>query len=88
MSRPELMIRDHQEAVIYFERLVADLILCELGKQPLAPITMERLEEAAEHIKDISQCQRPAVVRRAQGREWHRGAGLAVEYEVGDEGAA
>ncbi|KPJ72755.1 MAG: hypothetical protein AMS14_07175 [Planctomycetes bacterium DG_20] len=80
-----MTIKDHQEAVTYFKKLVADLILCELGKQPLAPITMERLEEAAEHIKDISQCQRPAVVRRGQGREWHRPSGLAAEYEVDDE---
>lgn len=84
MSRPELTILDHREAAAYFSQLITDLMKREMGLGH-QPITMKRLEEAAEHINDIRQCQRPAVIRRARPGEWRRGCGAGAEYEVGDE---
>jgi hypothetical protein len=62
--RGELMLCNHDEAVSFFNRLIIDLKLQNLGQEPTEPITAERLNEASKHIKDIQGCQRPARVWR------------------------
>ena len=62
MSIREPTISNHSEAVRFFNRLIIDLQLRRLGKEH-EPITVERLNEAGKHIRDIQQCKRPAVVR-------------------------
>ena len=58
----EPMIQNHSEAVGYFNLLLIDLKLQNLGEE-YEPITMERLEEGTRHIRDIAECQRIARIR-------------------------
>jgi hypothetical protein len=60
----ELMLCNHNEAVGFFNRLIIDLKLQNLGQEPTEPITAERLNEASKHIRDIQSCQRPARIVR------------------------
>lgn len=77
-------IMNHFGAVGFFNRLIIDLKLRELGEEH-DPITMERLEEASAHVRDIAACTRRVRVRRAQGGEWLRTSGTDLEYEVNHE---
>jgi len=61
MIRGELMLRDHDEAAKFFGKLIHDLAL-DLIEMEHDPITVERLNEARRHLRDIKECQRPARV--------------------------
>jgi len=71
---------NHFEAVGFFNRLIIDLKLRELGEEH-EPIIMERLEEASAHMRDISDCVRRVPIRRVQG-EWLRPSGVKLEYKA------
>ena len=79
----DLGIMNHSEAVGFFNRLIIDLKLRELG-EPHDPITIERLQEASTHVRDIAECKRRVRVCRALGGEWRRG-GAGPEYEGENE---
>jgi len=53
----------HSSEVTYFNRLIIDLKLREMGKEPSEPITMERLQSATQYLQKISQCRKRTMFR-------------------------
>lgn len=54
----------HQEAIDYFNRLLLDLKLQQMGRTDVShPIDDERLAEGDKHIRDISCCRKRIIFR-------------------------
>lgn len=63
LIRNELRVSRHRDAILYFNQLLIDLKLIELGHKITEEINMKRLEEGNKHIRDIGACAEP-IIRR------------------------
>lgn len=59
----EMGVMKHVQAIEFFNDLIIDLKLLQLGKLPRQPITMERLEDATRHLVDLERCKEKVVWR-------------------------
>jgi len=58
----DMLIPEHINAVIFFNKVVLDLKLIVLGRDPMRPFTEERLTEADQHYSDIVQCRKTRTI--------------------------
>ncbi len=67
-------ISKHSSAILFFDSLIVDLKLVELGHEPIKPVTLERLEQASRHIQDIQRCTEPVLrwhgIGTTEGSKW------------------
>lgn len=62
LGRPKFSVqRGHDSALEYFNALLSDVAKKLKDEQPDVSITNERLDEAFEHIQNISSCRHPTI---------------------------